>query len=306
MHDLALALVTVGGVSLLEELVRSLRDRAPTEVTPAPVRPGAESPTPRVPRTFDAIFARHGQSLPVAYLRALAWHESRLTPRAPTPRSSATGLLQVVDVVRTDHNRIYGSNYTRDDLNDPVVNVTIAAAAIRRIVDSFARNHRAVPNLVEDWNNYRFVELVTNGWNAGWSERAGVRRVARYLEQLGSTDITVELVHQHARAAGATKHLQSVERLQWAQKVARHYAAERARDAAPMPARALAGEVVVARSSALAGEVVERARASTGNDNASSNNAPITSPQQVSQQTDRGEVPITSPRLVPELRVVES
>jgi hypothetical protein len=29
---------------------------------------------------------------------------------------------------------------------------------------SYARNHPAVPNLHADWNNPRFVELLTFGW----------------------------------------------------------------------------------------------------------------------------------------------
>jgi len=236
MNDLALALVTIGGAGLLDDDYPSpARDRSPS---PAPLspRPGPASAAPAVPRTFDAIFALHGQGLPVPFLRALAWNESRLDPKANTKKSSATGLLQVIDVVRSDHNRIHGTAYTRQDLLDPVINVTIAASAIRRIADSYARNHRTVPNLLEDWNNYRFAELLVFGWNAGWSQRAGVGRVADYLKKLGTTDITVELAHQNARAAGASEHLQNAERAAWAQKVARHYAAERARDALQAPA----------------------------------------------------------------------
>lgn len=239
MNDLALALVTIGGAGLLDdEWPRPARDRFPSPA-PSSRRPGAEASAPTMPRTFDAIFATHGQGLPVAFLRALAWNESRLDPKTRSKKSSATGLLQVIDVVRTDHNRIHGTSYTRDDLVDPVINVTVAAAALRRIVDSYARNHRDCPNLLEDWNNYRFVELAVYGWNAGWSERAGVGRVARYLKQLGTTDITVGLIQQHARAAGGNEYLQSADRLAWAQKVARHYAAECAREAQLAPAVAI-------------------------------------------------------------------
>jgi len=270
MNDLDLALVTIGGAGLLDDDDRTRfapRDRSPLP-TAAPRRPGVDASTPTaIPRRFDAVFAMHGQGLPVAFLRALAWNESGLDPNATTKRSSATGLLQVIDVVRTDHNRIHGTSYSRQELRDPVVNVTIAATAIRRIVDSYTRNHRDVPNLHEDWNNYRYAELVVFGWNAGWSERAGLGRVARYLTQLGITDITVELVHQHARAAGGSEYLQSADRLAWAQKVARHYAAERARDATTVP--------VASRPA--------------GNDNAQ----PVTSPSQVDAPG-----PITSPSQV--------
>jgi len=204
---------------------------APAGTSNAARRPGAEHVTPMVPRTFDAIFARHGQGIPVAFLRALAWHESSLNPRAAN--RVATGLLQIIDVVRNDHNRLHKTSYTRDDLNDPVINVTIGAAALRRIATSYARNHRDAPNFAEDWNNYRYCELLTLGWNAGWSERAGVGRVARYLTQLGTRDITIELVHQHARAAGASEHLQNAAKVRWCKQVVRQYAAERARGDSP-------------------------------------------------------------------------
>lgn len=233
MHDdLALALVTIGGAGLLDEARPAWRDRPPLPAS-RPARPGRETPMPPIPRTFDVVFAQHGGGIPVAYLRALAWHESRLDPRERSTKSSATGLLQIIDVVRRDHNRIHGTAFTRADLVDPIVNVTIGSSALRRIIKSYARNHPRVPNLLEDWNNLRFVELVTQGWNGGWSERAGVGRVARYLvEQLGTTDLTAAVVHQHARAAGATSYLADPVRFAWALGVGRHYAAERARDAA--------------------------------------------------------------------------
>jgi len=249
--DLALALVTIGGAGLLLE-PRGERDHAPSSESPR--RPGPDSTTTPIPRTFDPIFARHGQGIPVAFLRALAWNESRHDPRVTSRRSSATGLLQIIDVVRADHNRLHGTAYTRADLHDPVINVTIAASALRRIVQSYARNHPEVRNLLEDWNNFRFAELLTQGWNAGWSERAGLGRVARYLEQLRTTNITAALIQQHARAAGATPHLADPARLAWAQKVARAYAAGRAGDAAAV--------------AQLAGPVPDRAK-------------PISSPDQV-------------------------
>lgn len=233
MRELALAVVTIGGGGLLAPLGLQSIARARAPRTPPSSRPGPSMSLPPIPRTFDTIFLRHGQGLPLAYLRALAWHESRLDPKHKNPKSSATGLLQVIDVVRNDHNRLHGTAYTRRDLEDPVVNVTVAATLLRRIARSLANNHPAIPTLAGDWNDYRYVELLTFAWNAGWSETAGLGRVARYLEGLGIHDITAELIHQHARAAGATRHLSNETRLRWSQKVARHYAAERAREGAP-------------------------------------------------------------------------
>ena len=143
----------------------------------------------------------------------------------------AIGLLQVVDAVRTDHNARYGTQLSRADLLVPATNVDVAASAIRRIIDSYQRNHPAIANLREDWTNLRFVELLTLGWNAGWSQRAGVGRVAPYLVGRG-LPVTVEGVVIHADRAGASPHLSDRRKLAFAVAVAATYARERVRDQA--------------------------------------------------------------------------
>ena len=139
-------------------------------------RAPATGPTQPITREFDAIFAAHGHGLPVAYLRALAAHESDM--HAGISDGPAIGLLQVIDAVRADHNALHGTTITRADLLVPATNVEVAARALRRIVDSYQRNHPAIANLREDWSNLRFAELVTLGWAAGWSERQVDRRLA--------------------------------------------------------------------------------------------------------------------------------
>jgi hypothetical protein len=234
MTALALALVTLGGGGLLVEPIHTRHVDAASHRTVrghGRSRPGRDLRAIAVPRTFDALFAQHGHGIPVAYLRALAWHESRLDPTRINRTSTATGVFQVPEVMRAAHNRRFGTAYTRDDLLDPAVNVAIATAAIRQIATSLAKHHPDVPNLREAWDSDRFVELVTIGWAAGWSERAGIGRVVAYLEQLGVRHVTAELVHQHARTAGASRHLFDSRPLRFCQSVARQYAADRARDA---------------------------------------------------------------------------
>jgi hypothetical protein len=194
---------------------------------PAPARSFA-GPTQPITREFDPIFAANGHGIPVPYLRALAAHESDM--HAGISDGPAIGLLQVVDAVRTDHNARFGTTITRADLLVPATNVEVAASALRRIIDSYQRNHPAIANLREDWTNLRFVELVTLGWNAGWSERAGLGKVARYLERDGRPAITVEAIVANARAAGATPHLSNRRKLAFANAVTATYARERVRD----------------------------------------------------------------------------
>jgi hypothetical protein len=154
-------------------------------------------------------------------LRALALRESSMNPRSSS--GPAWGLLQVIEVVRLDHNQRAGTNYTRQDLLDPVVNVTIVASALATIIRSYAEKHPRISNLRADWRNPRFIELLTFGWNAGWSERGGVGRVSTYLEQRGALVQTIDTIHQASRAAGASPHLSNAAKVAWSKSVAAQY-----------------------------------------------------------------------------------
>ena len=178
-----------------------------------------------ISRKFDPVFERYGNGLPLTYLRALAKRESNLDPDNTT--GPAWGLMQVVEVVRRDFNKAHKTSYTRADLLKPEVNVSMATWLLNIIIRSYERNHPDVPNLQVDWDNPRFVELLTFGWNSGWSESRGLGRVARYLEQRGQRDITAELVHKHAAAAGGVRFLSERARMRWSKSVARYYLSER-------------------------------------------------------------------------------
>jgi len=181
----------------------------------------------RVSRKYDSTFATQGGGLPISYLRALASCESDM--RADLTDGPAWGLLQVEPIVLSDYNKRHGTTFRRADLLSPSINVAVGADALRLIIASYRRFHPDIPNLQENWNNPRFVELLTFGWNAGFSERGGVGRVATHLRKQGFTDITVDMVFAHAAAAGAVRHLSRESKVAFAKKVTRLYARERAR-----------------------------------------------------------------------------
>lgn len=219
---------------------RSSAPRAPSAPAPPPpvaahvvmtapssTPPSSEAPT-RITRAFDPLFAAYGPTLPTAYLRALAAHESDMQPTAAG--GPGRGLFSIVPIVLKDFNERHGTHFSLDDLLHPVVNAEIGADTIRRIVDSYAKNHPDVPNLREDWTNPRFVELVTFGWNGGFSERGGVGRVVSFLEHQGRRDLTIDIVVATAAAAGASAHLSDPRKARYCRDVTATYFRERARD----------------------------------------------------------------------------
>lgn len=172
-------------------------------------------------RAYDPIFRRHAGSIPVNYLRALAKRESNLNPREAI--DPAWGLMQVVPQVRISYNQRHGTSYSQAQLLEPETNVKIATELLRRIVRQYGKH--PAKNLKENWHNPEFVKLVTAGWNSGYSEAAGVGRVASYLESRG-IPVTHDAVFEHAAAAGGTRHLQNRTKYAWQRSVADLFYAE--------------------------------------------------------------------------------
>lgn len=173
-----------------------------------------------LPTTYDHLFRRYGGSIPVAYLRALAQRESGMNPRANAGRDAAQGLLQITSTVRNSFNEANGTSYTRDDVLDPELNVRMATGLLKRIIAGYARHPSK--NLRENWGSPAFVQLLTAGWNAGYSEGGGVGKVASYLEQRGQP-VTPAAVYGAAGAAGAVSYLSDPARAHWHKSVADLY-----------------------------------------------------------------------------------
>lgn len=167
---------------------------------------------------YDFIFSKYANRLPLNFMRALSYRESRLNPRESV--DPAWGLMQVVPSVRTSYNSRRGTNYSQQDLLDPDVNVKIASDLLNRIVIAYGKHPDR--NMKEDWSNPEFVALVTAGWNSGYSEAAGVGRVAKYLEAR-NIPVTHANVYQYASAAGGTRHLQNPRKQSWQQSVVQLY-----------------------------------------------------------------------------------
>ena len=209
---------------------------ATTVVAPIETRPATPASTPTIlpiaqfatsprVRRFDAVFERYRGGIPIEYVRALVERESSGQPSVRA--GTAIGLMQIVPVVLHDFNKRHGTTYRSEQLADPATNVAIGCELLRIVIESYRTNHPRIRTLQADWNNPQFVELLTFGWNAGFSEAGGVGRVARYLEGLGAIDITIEQVAAHAKLAGASKHLSNAAKVAWCTSVVALYLRER-------------------------------------------------------------------------------
>jgi hypothetical protein len=180
--------------------------------------PPLAASTPVATHAYDDVFNRHRGAIPLEYMRALAYHESRMNPAER--KDPAWGLMQVVESVRTSYNKRRGTSYTRQDLLNPDVNVKIAADLLNRIVVAFGKHPDR--NMRADWHNPEFVKLLTAGWNSGYSEAAGVGHVASWLEEQG-VPVTHDNVFRYGAAAGGTRHLSNTAKRDWQRKVSTTY-----------------------------------------------------------------------------------
>jgi hypothetical protein len=208
-------------------LPSTLIDPYPASAQPtAPqlTRPAHVPQKPPLSRAFDPVFATYRGTIPMEFLRALCTRESGMNPAERT--GPAWGLMQIIEAVRLDYNRAHRTLYRRDDLLDPRVNVAIGCWLLQTIIKSYAKHHPDVPNLRADWNNARFAELLIFGWNAGFSEKAGVGYMAKYLKA-HSLPVNIDNCHQYAELAKASKHLQNAKKARWCKGVAALYLRER-------------------------------------------------------------------------------
>lgn len=107
--------------------------------------------------------------------------------------------------VLPSYNKRRGTNYSSKDLFDPEINVKIATDLLNRI--TVAMDKHPDPNMKWNPSNPESVKLLLAGWNSGYSEAAGLGKVARYLESRG-IPVTHENVFTFAREAGGTHFLQ--------------------------------------------------------------------------------------------------
>ena len=98
------------------------------------------------------------------------------------------------------------------------------------IASIYGKNYRRAFPGGFNWGDPRHVEILTFGWNAGWSQSRGVGRVLQELERQGLTSraITIEKVVEVAATMGSTvsKFVKRPDKRDWSKSVVRLYLRE--------------------------------------------------------------------------------
>ena len=164
---------------------------------------------------YDDVFRAEGQGIPLAFLRALAWHESRLNPLS---YKKHVGLFQIGPGVRKDWNKSH-KKAVKAQYTDPALNTRVAAWHLNRIIAQYNRTkHPALRG--PDWMSPEWVKLLLAGWNVGWGKSTGVPQVAKWLKSKGA-HIDHDAVMKKWRKSGAHPFGGSrlVEKWHWHRKV---------------------------------------------------------------------------------------
>lgn len=156
-------------------------------------------------RRYDHLFVKYGRGLPISFLRALSYKESRQNPNSERDkginlatrlipgrkgRDSYWGLFQVgVDGVLQGYNRKH-PNVRKEQLFDAATNTAIAAWQIdHQVIQAYERFAKkwGIPELnpPNRWDNAEWVKLVIAGWNSGYARWGGVQAGALYLKRKG-------------------------------------------------------------------------------------------------------------------------
>lgn len=175
---------------------------------------------PGIPTTYDSAFALVAEQsgAPFQWLRALAWMESGMNPANKTGKH--WGLFQVPPEVVADYNKAHPPEqnaFTHEDMLRPEPNCAVFAWDIARIM----RAMRGC-GIATNWRSKDYAKIVTMGWNAGWSNAAGVCKVARWLAA-NKKPITHANLYKFAKVAGGAWSLQSPTKFKWQSEVAALY-----------------------------------------------------------------------------------
>lgn len=138
-----------------------------------------------IPNTFDSIFDAHAsKEVPAAFLKSLAWHESKFNPEAKPPKSagsSALGLFQLLKSTVAEFAKATGKPYKHPQMVRPTQATEVGAWLVRQTVhrlDKYAK-------LPANWKDPTYVGLVALAHTAGNSVVQGVPHLVTLTRKAG-------------------------------------------------------------------------------------------------------------------------
>jgi hypothetical protein len=165
----------------------------------------------KIPRTYDALISKFSKGIiPLTFARTFFWRESRfktgvgaITIR-PGQTYGAHGFTQVVYSVAKDFNKKHKTKYSftpgkvLNDFDKPELAIQVGMEQLIEIVGNLWQKH---PKSMEpNWKDPRYVALIVNAYNAGYSEASGVGYGIGVLERAGhpKDEVSVATIHDLA------------------------------------------------------------------------------------------------------------
>lgn len=153
----------------------------------------------KIPATQDLLFGELSRTsgIPFAFLKSLAWHETRFDAHAVSP-TNVPGMFQCTSAVRNMYNKKNGTKWTRDEMFDPYKCGLVACFLLNLIVDEYKQTGVIKPeNFTTFWRSSVDVGLIYLGYTAGWTREQGVPAITGRMREKG-VEITVPKVIETA------------------------------------------------------------------------------------------------------------
>ena len=155
-----------------------------------------------ITQRYDALFLKalhewKGE-IPLPFLRAVAYRESLMNPKAASKTSSARGLMQITAPLLRRFKKATKIKYSPSDMLKAWPNIRVGVWHMVEIVNSFKKNHP--DSLSPIWCSLNYVGLLAQAYTAGFNETRGVGYVVGHMEKSGvkQTSITPVIVAQVA------------------------------------------------------------------------------------------------------------
>jgi len=136
-----------------------------------------------IPNKYDAIFEKYRGTIPLAFLRTLAFSQSNLNTNKSV--SNSAGLFMISEPALQAFDKKFPSFMPPSphkfiDLSDPALNTVIAVWIIDNITTYYANKY---PNsMSKNWNSPVYAAIIAHSFNVGYAEPKGLGAAIKKFE----------------------------------------------------------------------------------------------------------------------------